>query len=339
MQNSKLALSVLATAMTLALAACGGGGGDDGGSKSPTTPPTTPTTPQEPTSVPPATFAPAPTYPDGDQRLVTFNALNDYRIKMGVGALKQDLALDIAADNHLGYMKANSVVVHEEISGKPGFTGVNPYEQALAAGASRSQWVGQTAYGGLISACLGTFKNSVYHLQGITSNQETIGLSLRDGYCVMNFGVVTGAKDGGYGLPQWGGQQMTSSSVTYSPVDGETVIGYFNAAGESPSPAPDLPSAGHPVMFRVPASDAGDVLTVSSFALVGPGGSSVPARVLVPSKAKAGSMPSAIEDANLYAGVVFLLPTQPLSAGTYTATFAGARNGVAVSKSWSFTAF
>jgi len=36
---------------------------------------------------------------------------------------------------------------------------------------------------------------------------------------------------------------------------------------------------------------------------------------------------------------VFLLPTQPIAAGTYTATFAGARNGVAINKSWRFTAF
>lgn len=337
MQNSKLTLSVLATAITLALAACGGGGGDDGGPKNPTTPPTTPTTPQEPTSVPPATSSPAATYPGGDLRLAAFNALNDYRIKMGVGALKQDAALDIAADNHLGYMKSNSVIAHEETAGKSGFTGVNPYEQGVAAGASRNQWISQSASGS--TDCVTVFKNTVYHLQGITSNQETVGIAVRDGYCVLNFGVVTGANGSGYGLPQWGGQQLQGNSVTYSPVDSELVPGTFTATGEQPSPAPDLPNAGHPVMFRVPAPSASDVLTVSNFTLTGPGGSSVPARILVATGAKGGSIASAISDPYVYTGVAFLLPTQPLTAGTYTATFVGARNGVAVSKSWSFTAF
>ncbi|MCY1201690.1 hypothetical protein D9M68_247270 [compost metagenome] len=338
MQNSKFTLSVLAAAVTIALAACGGGGGgDDGGSKNPATPPTTPSTPQEPTSVPPATSAPAPTYPDGDLRLTAFNALNDYRTKMGVGALKQDTALDLAADNHLGYMKANAVIAHEEIAGKSGFTGANPYDQGVAAGASKTQWISQAASGSV--DCVTVFKNTVYHLQGLTSNQEAVGIAIRDGYCVLNFGVTTGANGSGYGLPQWGGQQLQGNSVAYSPIDNEVVPGTFTATGEQPSPAPDLPKAGHPIMFRVPAPDANDVLTVSSFTLIGPGGASIPVRVLVPSKAKAGSAASAIEDVNLYAGVVFMLPTQPLTAGTYTATFNGTRNGVAVSKSWSFTAF
>nr|WP_238987351.1 hypothetical protein [Cupriavidus taiwanensis] len=81
------------------------------------------------------------------------------------------------------------------------------------------------------------------------------------------------------------------------------------------------------------------MLTVSSFSLAGPGGVAIPVRILVPTNAKPGSVSSAIEDARLYSGVAFMLPTQPLPAGTYTATFSGARNGVAVSKTWSFTAF
>ncbi|CAG9180282.1 hypothetical protein LMG23992_04199 [Cupriavidus laharis] len=343
MKTNKTLLSVFAAAAAFSLAACGGGG--DGGSSgsgssaNSSTGTDTKPAPQAPTSVAPATSVPVPTYSSGDLRLTAFNELNDYRVKMGVGALKQDAALDTAADNHLAYMKANSIVSHEEIAGKPGFTGVNPYEQAIATGASRNQWIAQAAYGGLITACVGTFRNSVYHLQGITSNQETVGLAVRDGYCVLNFGVVTGANGGGYGLAQWGGQQMAANAVAYSPIDGENVVGLFNAAGESPSPAADLPSAGHPVMFRVPAPDAADVLTVSSFTLTGPGGAQIPARILVATGAKAGSTASSISDPYVYNGVAFLLPTQPLTAGSYTATFSGARNGVPITKSWSFTAF
>ena len=257
---------------------------------------------------------------------------------MGVGALSQEATLDKAADNHLLYLKANSTFGHMETAGLPGFTGANPYDQAVAAGASKAQWIGQVADGTSVD-CIGGFKNTVYHLQAITSNQETIGIAIHDNYCVINFGVVTGANGGGYGLAQWGGQQMPTNSFAYSPIDNERVVGAFTATGESPSPAPDLPSAGHPVMFRVPVPNASDVLTVSSFTLTAPGGASVPSRILVPTNAKSGSVNTALEDASIYRGVVFLLPTQPLTAGTYTATFAGARNGTAISKSWSFTAF
>ncbi|QBY56347.1 CAP domain-containing protein [Cupriavidus oxalaticus] len=335
MQKSKLALSVLATAMTLALAACGGGGGDDGGTKNPTTPPTTPPTPQAPTSVPPATSAPTPTYPNADLRLTTFNDLNDFRVKIGVGALKQDDKLDLAAANHLAYMKANSTISHLEVQGNAGFTGVTPYDQMVAAGGNKDQWIGQVAGGSL--SCLANFKNSVYHLQSITGPQETVGIAMRDNFCVINYGLQTGANGNGYGIPLWGGQQMATNALAYSPVDNETVYGGFTPAGESPNPAPDLTNAGHPIMFRVPAPAASDVLTVSSFTLTGPGGVSIPVRVMVPTKAKAGSMAGAVEDANLFAGVVFMLPTQQLAAGTHTATFSGARNGSAISKSWSFT--
>ncbi|WP_342051227.1 MULTISPECIES: CAP domain-containing protein [unclassified Cupriavidus] len=325
-------------AMTTLLAACGGGGGEgatSGGSTPPTTPPAT--VPEAPSSVAPATSVPAPTYGSTDVRLTTFTDLNTYRVAMGVGALRQDDTLDRAADNHLTYMKANSVITHTETTGLQGYTGATPYDQVVAAGGAKEQYVGQTASGSL--SCLSSFRNSVYHLMGITSNQENIGLAMRDGFCVMNFNVVTGAKGSGYGLPQWGGQQMAPSAVAYSPIDGETVFGGFTPAAESPNPAPDLTTAGHPIMFRVPAPNTSDVLTVTSFTLTGPGGSSIPVRVLVPANAKAGSMAGAVQDSNLYPGVAFMLPTAQLAAGTYTATFVGARNGTVINKSWSFTAF
>lgn len=338
MQQSKLALSALVTAMTLALAACGGGGGGgDGGSNQQPTTPTVPTAPQGPTSVPPSTSVTPPTYASTDARLTTFNDVNNYRLKMGVGALRQDAALDKAADNHLSYQAANSDFGHDETAGKPGYTGATPYDQAVAAGAIPNQWVSQVS--DRSAFCVDSFKNSIYHLQSITSNQETIGIANRDSLCVINFGVVTGADGSGYGLPAWGGQQMPETTFAYSPVDGENVWGTFIPAAESPNPAPDLSAAGHPIMFRVPAAKPTDVLTVSSFSLAGPGGVAIPVRILIPTNAKSGSVATAIEDAHVYPGVAFMLPTQPLPAGTYTATFSGARNGVAISKSWSFTAF
>lgn len=301
--------------------------------------PRTPTIRKEPFSSGPTAIVPRSTYSRTDPRLEFFNALNSLRVAMGVGALRQDAALDAAAENHLEYMKFNAVMSHTEVPGNPGFTSADPYQQVLAVGGSHKQWVGQNAYRGEIARCLGSMVNSVYHLQGITSNQETIGLAMHDNYCVANFGVMTAAGAGGYGLAQWGGQQLPPGTGAHYPADNANVHGLFIPGDEIPNPAPDLARAGPPIMFRVNVEKPFDVLTVSNFILTGPGGNSVPARILVPAESKAGSVASAIEDASLYRGVVFLLPTQPIAAGTYTATFAGARNGVAINKSWSFTAY
>ncbi|QYY28348.1 CAP domain-containing protein [Cupriavidus pinatubonensis] len=279
------------------------------------------------------------TYFRTDPRLEFFNALNALRLAIGVGALRQDPALDAAAENHLEYMKLNAAMSHTEIPGNPGFTSPDPYRQVLAVGGSHKQWVGQNAYNGDIGRCLASMANSVYHLQGITSNQETIGLAMRDNYCVANFGIVTADGTGGYGLAQWGGQQLSPGTGAHYPANNASVHGVFVPAEEIPNPAPDLATAGPPIMFRVNVERPSDVLTVSDFTLTGPGGYAVPARILVPAESKAGSVASAIADASLYRGVVFLLPTQPIAPGTYKATFAGARNGVAIHQSWRFTAY
>ncbi|CAG2127313.1 hypothetical protein LMG31506_00435 [Cupriavidus yeoncheonensis] len=334
----KSLLAFAATSAVVAVCACI----DNAGA----TPPTIvanlsgkPTLSKEPSPSAPAGTTHRSTYFRADPRLEFFNALNALRVAMGVGALRQDPALDAAAENHLEYMKLNAVMSHTETPGNPGFTSPDPYHQVLAVGGSHRQWVGQNAYNGDIGRCLASLANSVYHLQGITSNQETIGLAMRDNYCVANFGVVTAAGTGGYGLAQWGGQQLPPGTGAHYPASNASVRGLFVPADEIPNPAPDLAAAGTPIMFRVNVEKPADVLTVSSFTLTGPRGDAVPARILVPAESKAGSVASAVADASLYRGVVFLLPTQPIAAGTYIASFVGARNGVAISKSWRFTAY
>ncbi|CAG2155467.1 hypothetical protein LMG26411_04953 [Cupriavidus numazuensis] len=258
---------------------------------------------------------------------------------MGVGALRQDPTLDAAAENHLGYMQANGIVAHTEVRGAKGYTHDDPYQQVIAAGGSNKQWVGQMAYRGEMGACLRSLANSIYHLQGITGNQETVGIAMRDDYCVANFAVVTAITDGGYGLAQWGGQQLATSASAYFPSDSAVVPGTFVPGNEIPNPAPDLETAGPPIMFRVNVETAADVLTVETFELRDRRDEPVPARILVSSDSKPGSAVVATEDARIFRGVAFLLPTKPVPAGTYTASFIGARNGVPIAKSWSFSAY
>ncbi len=63
----------------------------------------------------------------------------------------------------------------------------------------------------------------------LTSNQVTIGLAMRDDYCVANFGVVTADGTGGYGLAQWGGQQLPPGTGADYPANNANVHGLLGA--------------------------------------------------------------------------------------------------------------
>ena len=218
-----------------------------------------------------------------------------------------------------------------------GFYAAYPRDRATKAGVPAATWVGEMVSGtGSAAACLSGMTNSVYHLQALTSNAETIGLGYNT-CCVFDMGTITGQTGTPTlnAIPVGGGQQMAANAIAYSPVDNETVDKAMG--GESPQPAPDIANPGHPLMVRVRADVATDVLSVSSFTLVDSLGASVPGRILIAPNAQSASTSTAATDSGLNPGVAFFLPLSPLgSQKTYTATFSGARNGVAITKSWSF---
>jgi len=343
-KNAKnIAKLVTAMAVTGFLAACGGGGDGGGSGSTPTAPttPTTPTAPVEPTSVPPVASVPAASYTDARAQL--FTQLNDFRAAVGVGMLRQDTKLDVAAQAHADYMKANLVVTHNEVSTNAGYYEATPRSRATKAGVDAAQWIGEVANGtGMLQAswvplCM-RMTNSVYHLQAMTSNVETVGLGINDYACSIDMGTVTGVTGTppANSAPNGGGQLMAANAIAVAPLDGSSVDGAMPA--ESPQPAPDIAAPGHPLMVRVRVDVGTDTLTVSNFTLVDNVGATIPGRVLVANNALSGTKVSGAQaDAMLYPGVAFFMPLAPLASGkTYTATFAGARNGTAISKSWSF---
>ncbi|TES96126.1 MULTISPECIES: CAP domain-containing protein [Burkholderia cepacia complex] len=370
-----VAISVVAT---FVLSACGGGG--DGGSNTPSTgtgqpstPTTPPTSPSSP-SVPPQTSVPAPTYPSDSPSAALFAQLNAYRQALGVGLMKQDAALDKAANAHANYglqnvpTRAINFLGHDENASLPGFTGAWPLQRAQAAGAPAAEWVGEVisgSYGPVVQTtgtdCGSTWINSVYHLQGMTANSESMGVGVATtvttppagqqpamwAFCVVDMGTTTGvpgAPDANQAsqvnsIPTSGGQQFATDLVVHAPYSNETGVALAIAPGESPNPAPDLSAPGRPIMVRVNAAN-NDTLTVSNFQLVDSTGAVVQARILVPQSAVSGSSAAVTADPNnmLSPGVAFLLPLAALKPSTqYTVTFAGARDGKPMSTTWSFT--
>ncbi|WP_447436124.1 CAP domain-containing protein [Cupriavidus basilensis] len=299
-------------------------------------------TPSVPSSVAPATSVSAATYAAADERSKLFVLLNAYRVQMGVGALAQDPLLDIAAQTHSTYLQLNgSGDAHMEDPTKPGFYAATPKERATKAGVPATTWVGEVVSGGGSAAtCLGVFKNSVYHQQAITANAETVGLGFNT-YCTIDMGTTTGqvGTPTFNSIPIGGGQQMSASSIAFSPLDGATAD-RAAIATEIPRPVPDIANPGLPLMVRVRADLITDVLSVAAFTLVDGNGATVPGRILIPPNAKSASVGAAVTDSGLNPGVAFFVPLAPLgSAVTYTATFSGARNGVPISKSWSFKTY
>jgi hypothetical protein len=303
---------------------------------------------------------PAATFASGTAQASIFSQLNAYRTAMGVGQLKQDPVLDVSATAHALYLVTNfangniTSTTHNEVSTFADFYEATPLSRAGKAGAPATEWISENVAVGLTQAngsafasdCLGQYLNTVYHLQNATEVEETIGTGFQQNTaqgtysCVLDFGQTTGVSGTpvANGFLLSAGQQMATTAIAHSPLANETSVARAMTA-EIPNPAPDFASPGRPIMVRVTAANAGDVLTVSSFTLTSSGGTVVPARIIVPSAALTGSS-GATADVNneMAAGVAFLLPQAPLAANTtYTVSFSGARTGTPISTTWSFT--
>jgi hypothetical protein len=231
-----------------------------------------------------------------------------------------------------------------------------PLSRAQLAGAPATEWIGediaagfpQTSAAAYGSNCVNIYLDTVYHLQGVTSSQQTVGIGFQQNSgsyvnysCVLDFGETAGVS----GTPQanavytTGGQQPATTAIAHSPLVNEPNVALAMIA-EDVNVAPDIAAAGRPIMVRVNAANAGDVLTVSSFTLTASNGTVVAARIIVPSAALTGSSSGVTADVNsgLFPGVAFLLPLAPLTTNTtYTAAFSGSRDGTPVSVTWNFS--
>lgn len=163
-------------AFAAALSGCSGGG-ETGGS--------TPPVPLTPTALAPQASVPDPTYAAGSGQLALFKALNAMRQQLGVGLLAQDARLDAAAQAHAAYLGSNRVLQHDETAGNPRFYEATPLLRARKAGAPASEWVAEVAASGNGAddtatgvGCFNQWYHTVYHLQAMVGNQESIGIGL-----------------------------------------------------------------------------------------------------------------------------------------------------------------
>lgn len=250
---------------------------------------------------------------------------NYRRQQIKLAALTRNAQLDNAAQAHSEYQRANNVISHDEVAGAPGYTGAELGQRISAAGYRFSS--SRYAYGEVISATASTsgfaaaddLVTAIYHRFVIfepTFSQAGGGsATVSNGYTYFtaNFtanGLGNGVGRGGF--------------VTY-PTEGQRgVPTNFFSDREIPDPVPDRNEVGFPVSVH---ADITSRVTVNSFTLRPQGGAAVSTRLL-----------SADTDPETPPSAAGLIPLEPLRASTtYEVQFNATIDGVAVSRSWTFS--
>ena len=182
----------LAALIAAALSACGGGGGSTtastptgtGGSGTTTPPPVGPTAADVALQLAPLPIASTYT----GEALAAFNRLNEIRVAGGQGYLKQNAQLDKAAQSQADYLLANNPTIaggagHDEVPGKPGFTGADLGARVAAAGFAASpntfgSAIEAVSAGGAAATCPDWLLGSAPHGTGLLSGAREVGIGI-----------------------------------------------------------------------------------------------------------------------------------------------------------------
>ena len=325
--------------VTAALAGCGGGSAPAKSTPVATNPaqimvPATPVSTVQAAEL--QTTAPA-AYSAGSVQAVAFNEFNAFRAIEGLGPVRQNANIDIAAKNHAAYVQTNQsgADAHHEIAGKPGFTGVEPSDRMAAAGYAGASATEVIAFEGIQMTSVQTLLSTVFHrnammIQGLTDVGIAPGNDSGPTYI-----------DAGYIKPQ----KNAGDYVGVFPYDKQTGVPMTHHT-ESPNPfykefemtqANVCAKTSYPISI---ATEVSTVLKVTTFTVT-PEGQSTPLDVRL--------MVRDSTDLNLQylgANVAFIVGKAPFTpgtkytvhfVGTATGTATGTANGLAIDKTWTFT--
>ena len=304
--------ATLALLLAGLLSACGGGGDS--------TP--APSAPANVSTLPNEQGAPAFT---GNTAQDGLNWINYRRAQLGVATLLANAQVSVAAQGHSDYQRTNNIVSHDQVAGKPGFTGVDLGQRLAAVGYVLG---GARAYGEVISA---TSNNSGFYMAEELITQiyhrfvmfeprfKEIGTgsaSASNGYTYLTADFTA---NNGYG------PGVGSARIVVWPFHNQTAVATnFFSDLESPDPVPNANEVGYPISVH---ADITARLTVQSFTVSPRGGVSLTTRLL-----------STATDAHTSQTVAAIVPLAVLKAATtYDVSFSGTVDGVPVTKTWSFT--
>jgi len=353
----KFLLTVATIVSILLLTGCGGGGSASGVATETTAAANSATT-QSPnstqvqiqskaaSSVPIVTAAaPTPTYAAGSEELAAFDLINQSRSKCGFGTLRQNTSIDMATENHVAWMAANSKFDHFETPNTTGFTGVDPVSRLTFAG-YKWQSAGEVMSSITVVAKHGfgaygarLLLSAPYHLMGLMQGNREIGITVKtSGPTGSGADIVyPGAAPATWLVADMGSdstylyQTQTTSDVLTYPCQGITnTVTTLENEWPNPIAKRDLATkpVGQPVFIQVAAGQTLSITTASIVTTVG----SNPVAI-------AKTLTAANDDNKLITpNQAVLIPDAPLAANTeYTVTIQGTNNGSMFLKSFTFT--
>jgi uncharacterized protein YkwD len=344
----KKALYISILAASVALAGCGGGGGGSASAPVATNPspsaPVAPVTPTPPVStVQPAALqtAAAATYAAGSRDEAAFSSLNAFRVSMGLGPLLQSANIDLAAKNHSAYVTTNQTGAdpHNEVQGKPGFTGATATDRVRAAGYA-ADWATEVISfgppaGNTQWSAIDNLVNTVYHraammYQGMTHvgvAPETDTSPLFVNIAVIKPQVNAGDYVGVYPTPNKTGVWLTHGVESPNPFYLEMEMTQDNMCTKTSSPVSVT-------------SEASTALSVTNFTVTEEGQTApLAARIITQAT-------SDQDKVYLTPNIAVLVGKAPFKPNTkYNVSFVGkatgkatgSATGLVIEKTWSFT--
>lgn len=302
MTNTKL--NLICVAAVAMLAACGGGSDDTANPGTPGNPGVTPGN-LNTTWVAGVYTHPARTY--------AFETLNKVRGITGVGYLKQNSALDNAAQSHTEYFRLNPGMEPDHIQkpGYAGFTGATPNDRATHFGYKLGASEDLAGSGNDMQS-LWKLLGAPYHSLDLIGSYSDVGVGVwPNALLVINPGAV-------------GAQNLDSSAVAIYPCN-NIQVNIQGQGYEQPNPAVlnGKQDFGYSSVAKV---RQGQKLEVTSWELRDASGNLVPTVVMTQAN-----------DTNKYfqANDAALIPLNalPRTASSYTSVLKGKNNGIPFEKS------
>ncbi|WP_263635267.1 CAP domain-containing protein [Janthinobacterium lividum] len=254
-----------------------------------------------------------------------FNWINYRRSQIGLAPLVRNSLIDNAALGHSNYLNSNNVVVHNQVKGKPGFTGETLYDRLTASNYGVTSVWGEVIAGVATNSGFYMAENlitAVYHRFLIF---EPIFKEGGAGAAVNNSGYAYFTTDLA-GNSRYGPGLPAGQIVSY-PFNGQTKVATsFSSDEEEPDPVPNQNVVGYPISVH---ANFDATLSVTAFT-VRPRGAGADLTVRLLSKES-----DAINTSRSVAAIIPLAPL--LAATTYDVSFIGKVNGTNVTRSWSFT--
>lgn len=278
--------------------------------------------------------------PNAEQRLA-LGEVNRYRMAAGLGPLELDQSLNAAAQSHARYFLQNrthGLAAHNETPGRPGFTGVQPWERGAFFGYPYSHYYEDMHFIDDHGKAIQDWIDSVYHRFPIMDPLvEHMGYGFaREGANAVNV-LQVASMDGWAGAESNEGPEDNKSMMVY-PVPGQRGVPVRWDGNEEPDPYrffPGAKAAGYPITVQFPKQHV--ISSRVYFAsITAQDGTAVPFWLL------AGDMPSGQKDEHIKPHFA-LLPKEDLEPGQrYTVLVRGSvklNNGseTPFEKKWWFT--